>query len=168
MNSTFQQAANRLAAVIEERAPGLRAISEDRSLWRYGEGKWSKREILGHLIDSAANNHQRFVRAPESGVLDHPTNYDENEWVAAQRYHDEPWANLVNLWIGYNRHMAHVIASLPDTKRDVLCRVHFPKNVTLLWISHDYVDHMNHHLRQIFEEDSTGYGTVSFIHPDDR
>ena len=153
--------------MLECRDAGLRAISDERSLWRYGEGKWSKRELLGHLIDSASNNHQRFVRAADAGELKFTT-YDADAWVARQRYHERAWSELIDLWLQYNRHLVHVLGQLPESLADVQCDLHFEKPVPLRWVAEDYVDHMNHHLRQIFEEPLTDYGSYSFIHPDDR
>ncbi len=163
----MKTAAVRLTAVLAEREAGLRSISNERSVWRYGPEKWSKREILGHLIDSAANNHQRFVRVANSGALEF-TRYDADEWVARQRYHEILWEPLLELWTAYNRHLAHVLGAVPNELGDVSCELHFEKPVTLRWVARDYVDHMNHHLRQIFEEPPTDYGTISFIHPDER
>lgn len=163
----MKMAAENLRDVLATREAELRAITEERSLWRYGEGKWSKREILGHLIDSAANNHQRFVRVADTGALKFTT-YDADEWVARQRYHDREWTALIDLWLVYNRHIAHVLGQLPDVLGETLCDLHFDKPVTLRWVARDYVDHMNHHLRQIFEEPATEYSVISYIHPDDR
>ena len=77
-------------------------------------GKWSKKEIVGHLIDSAANNHGRFVRAQLQEDLVFP-GYDQDAWVRVQRYRDRPWSDLVALWRAYNRNIACVMESAdPD------------------------------------------------------
>src|SRR4051812_26490037 len=70
--------------------------------------KWSAKQMIGHLIDSAANNHQRFVRAQFMNDLVFP-GYDQDAWVEVQKYNDEAWSNLVNLWASYNLHLAHLI-----------------------------------------------------------
>ena len=66
-------------------------------------GSWTKKEILGHLIDSAAINHQRFVRAQftDDLVFD---GYVQDDWVKVQDYQNRDWRELVELWHGYNRH----------------------------------------------------------------
>src|SRR5258707_7233138 len=97
-----------LAAILENTPPRLRTITEDAAAHKPGPDRWSKKEILGHLIDSAANNHQRFVRAQLILHLDFPE-YEQDLWVAAQSYATEPWLDLVNLWVAYNRHILHLL-----------------------------------------------------------
>jgi hypothetical protein len=123
-------------------------------------GKWSPKQIVGHLIDSAANNHARFVRAQFTSDLVCP-GYEQDAWVDTQKYNDAPWSDLVDLWAAYNRHLAHVVASMD---KDALTRTRASHNLdkmafnavpketatTLEYFVRDYVDHMKHHLRQIF------------------
>jgi DinB superfamily len=126
----------------------LRQIKDSEASIRPAPGKWSKKEILGHLIDSAANNHQRFVRLQMTSRLDLP-GYDGDEWVRLQRYQDRSWSEIVDLWQMYNTHLAGVIR-LVDPK--ALPNVwHMPdgKDVDLEFIIRDYVVHMRHHLDQI-------------------
>jgi len=103
-------------------------------------GKWSKKEVIGHLIDSAANNHARFVRAQlqDDLVFD---DYDQARWVEVQRYRERPWADLVRLWHAYNLHIASVMESADAA---VVARP------PLDYLMPDYVAHLKHHLRQIF------------------
>ncbi|MEO8371976.1 MAG: DinB family protein, partial [Candidatus Solibacter sp.] len=79
-------------------------ISEAEAAAKPDPAQWSKKELLGHLIDSAANNHQRFVRAQQENPYD-GQRYEQDFWVASQAYATEPWADLVNLWLLYNRHL---------------------------------------------------------------
>ena len=137
----------------------LRTIDDEASRARPAPGKWSPREIVGHLVDSASNNHQRFVRAAVQDTLVF-TGYAQDDWVAAQRYQDASWADLVTLWASYNRHLAHVMASIPESVRT---RAHLTHNLhditfnrpaedepgTLEYLMRDYVRHLQHHLRQI-------------------
>ena len=81
-----------------------------------GAGKWSRKEILGHLIDSAANNHTRFVRAAGQDDLIFP-GYAQDDWVRAQNYAAAPWNEVVTLWHSYNRHIARVMAAVPAAVR---------------------------------------------------
>ncbi len=145
----------------------LLKISESQSLVPRAEGKWSPKEIAGHLIDSAANNHLRFVRAQLSDDLIF-AGYEQVEWVQAQRYQDEPWSALVQLWQLYNQHILHVMKSAPEETRLKLRTRHnlhkiasdtIKENepVTLDYFMRDYVDHMKKHLGQIF--DSPGLST---------
>ena len=136
-------------------------ISEQQSQIPRAEEKWSPREIVGHLIDSAANNHQRFVRAQftDDLVFD---GYKQEQWVEAQRYRDEPWSDLIQLWQLYNRHILHIIEVTPEEQRTRLRAKHNlhqiasdllkeDEPVTLEWFMRDYLDHMKKHLGQIFE-----------------
>ncbi|MFI5402202.1 MAG: DinB family protein, partial [Planctomycetota bacterium] len=90
-----------LRAEIERTLPLLRALDEAAAMRDRGPGKWVRKEILGHLIDSAANNIQRFVRAALAGRLAFPS-YDQDPWVALQRYRQRPWRELVGLWEALN------------------------------------------------------------------
>ncbi len=124
------------------------------------EGKWTANQILGHLIDSAANNHLRFVDAQFSDDLLF-RGYEQNNWVSVQNYNDEPWSNLVHLWSLYNQHLIHVVSRIPREQLTMLRRDHtldlvawkaVPKDqpVTLEYFIRDYVGHLKHHLEQIW------------------
>jgi hypothetical protein len=155
-------AAEELRRAVEEILPTLRAISEAESARPRAPGKWSPREVLGHLIDSASNNHQRFVRAQFQEDLVFP-GYEQDEWVRAQRYADAPWVELLELWRLYNRHLARVMEAIPDevrlrkTSRHNFHRIAHEKvpegrPARLDDLMHDYVVHLRHHLRQIAPE----------------
>jgi DinB superfamily len=129
-------------------ADRLRDMDEASASRRPAPGKWSNKEIIGHLIDSAANNHQRFVRLQLSSRIDLP-GYDGDEWVRIQRYQDRPWREIVELWRNYNIQLASVIR---DVDQAALRNVwHMPdgKEADLEFIMRDYVVHLRHHLEQI-------------------
>src|SRR5437588_11097173 len=107
-------AASSLAAILESVPPRLASISDSEAAYRSAAERWSKKEILGHLIDSAANNHQRFVRAQLAPNLGFPE-YEQNLWVAAQSYATEPWTDLIDLWTALNRHILHVLKTMPES-----------------------------------------------------
>jgi hypothetical protein len=110
--------------------------------------------VIGHLIDSASNNHQRFVRASLQPSLDFPA-YDQEGNVRLQAPQDADWPLLVSLWATYNRYLAHVIARLPADKLETVCRIGSDKPVTLGFLASDYLTHMLHHLNQIGAEELT-------------
>jgi hypothetical protein len=158
---TWPECAVRLLEAVDAARPRLLALNEERTADRPGPGKWSAREILGHLIDSASNNHQRFVRGrwQEDLVFQ---GYDQDAWVAAQGYRETSWPELVALWTGYNRHLARVMASVPaDVRQAPRTRHNFDRLAyrpvaadqpsTLEYFMNDYVLHLEHHLRQIRE-----------------
>jgi hypothetical protein len=139
--------------------PALLAVPDALTTARPAPGKWSPREIIGHLIDSASNNHRRFVLAQQQDDLVFP-GYQQDAWVAAQRYQDAPWEELVSLWRGFNLHLARVMEAAPESERTRprtrhnLHQIAFrtiPEDqpATLEYFMRDYVDHLEHHLRQI-------------------
>lgn len=150
---------NDFGQTIETAAGRLLEISEERSAVPRVEGKWSRKEIMGHLIDSAANNHQRFVRAQFTDELVFP-GYEQNAWVESQHYQEKDWRELVELWQLYNRHILHIMKVTPEETRMKLRHKHNlhviasdkiseHEPVTLDFFMRDYVDHMKKHLGQI-------------------
>jgi hypothetical protein len=87
-------------------------IDEALSRERAKPDGWCAREVVGHLIDSACNNHRRFILGQTPG-LPKFDGYDGDVWVVRQQYVDESWADIVSLWAAYNRHLRHVIARTP-------------------------------------------------------
>lgn len=143
----MKKTAEELRSTIEAAIIQLRAITEAESQERPAPTKWSKKEIIGHLIDSAANNHQRFVRLQLSDQLSLP-GYEQDGWVSVQHYQNESWEQLVQLWRSYNLHLAHVMADVPEDKLENTCAIGGDAPVTLGFIMTDYVRHLKHHLRQ--------------------
>jgi hypothetical protein len=140
-----------LSSVLASALPRLQAIPDSVAAQKPAANKWSKKEILGHLIDSAANNHQRFVRLQLQPELSLP-GYDQDNWVRLNRYQQSAWSEIVTLWSAYNRHLATVIESLDDAALEHVW--HSPSgDVTLEFIATDYVRHLKHHLRQIGIDD---------------
>src|SRR5206468_7152636 len=111
-----------LSATIDAAFPKLRSIPEPRAAQPRAPGKWSPKQVIGHLIDSAANNHQRFVRGQEGPELHFPP-YAQDHWVGCQRYQDRAWDDLTGLWYAYNRHLVHVIGVMPGDKEQTPCIV---------------------------------------------
>ena len=156
MKSIEAELRETLAAVT----PRLRALSEPEAGRPPAPGKWSPKEVIGHLIDSASNNHQRFVRAGFSEDLVFP-GYQQEQWVEAQGYANAPWAELVGLWSNFNLHLARVIEATPaDVRLKPRARhnlhelawkaVPQSEPATLEYFMRDYVDHLRHHIAQIF------------------
>jgi hypothetical protein len=156
---TYQEFLRDFEETIRRASARLKEISAAEST-KSSNGEWSRREILGHLIDSAANNHQRFVRAQFKDDLVFP-GYEQEQWVSSQRYNDEPWPDLIELWRAYNLHLVHVVAHIPE---DVLTRQRDKHSLaqiafnsvdqnapaTLEYLIRDYLDHLKHHLDQIW------------------
>jgi len=140
----------------------LRNVPEEQSHRKGAADGWSPIEVIGHLIDSAANNHQRFVHAQFTDDLVF-ADYEQDQWVSIQKYRDESWPDVIDLWSSYNLHLLHVVSVIPE---DVLTKTRaqhtldeiafkdLDKNepATLEFLIRDYVDHLHHHLNQIFAE----------------
>lgn len=147
---------------VEESAARMLSLTEEESARPRADGKWSAKEIVGHLIDSASNNHQRFVRAQFTDKLVFP-GYEQEAWVRAQGYKDEPWPLLVVLWRNFNLHLAHVMERAPKSARSASRDEHNLHQIgwvkigesepaTLEYLMRDYIAHLKNHLRQIFGE----------------
>jgi hypothetical protein len=145
-----RQAVARLREVLQEALPKLTALDEARSGERPGSMRWSRKEILGHLVDSAGNNHQRFVRAQLDAATSFPP-YAGDPFLAVQGYAERPWPEIVALWRALNQHLLHVAARIPIEKLDHVCTVSADEPSTLGHHVVDYVDHLEHHLGQILE-----------------
>jgi hypothetical protein len=137
----------------------LRGLDDEASLRPRAPGKWCPREIIGHLIDSASNNHQRFVRAQFKDDLIF-SGYEQDAWVSVQRYREAPWSDLIDLWRSFNLHIARLMEAVPKDERvrprarhnlDELAWQTVPRDqpVSLDYFMRDYVGHLHHHLAQI-------------------
>ena len=138
--------------VLEREEPLLLKLTQEAvSVPRNNQGR-SARQILGHLIDSASNNHQRMVRLQYNGVLNFPDYTQDNDrWIAVQDYGHEDWQVLVQLWKYYNLHMIHLMISADATQFDNYW-VDFEGNkVTLGEMIVGYLRHLEMHLSEIHE-----------------
>ncbi len=148
-DQSFALMGQRLRAEIDAADRRLGMITDQRAGVPRAPGKWSRKEIVGHLIDSAANNHQRFVRAQSDPVR--LPGYAQEHWVTSQRYSKRAWRDLIDLWSSYNRHLAHVVAHIPESRRSTPCEIGEGPPVPLSHIALDYIGHLQHHLKQVFE-----------------
>jgi hypothetical protein len=144
----MKELSEKLVQAVQSAEGKLRQVSESESSMPALKGGWSRKQVLGHLIDSASNNHQRFVRAALQGSLEFPR-YDQDGCVRVQAVQSAPWPLLVTLWTNYNLYLAHVIAHLPADKLEALCRIGEDEPVTLKFLAEDYLTHLLHHLGQI-------------------
>ena len=144
---------------IDTASPQLLKLSEAEAERPRAEEHWSSKQILGHLIDSAANNHARFVLGQLKDDLLFP-GYDQDGWVKTNHYQEAGWPQLVDLWRSYNLHLVHLMAHADKDKMSTPCTLHtlqeiafkaVPQSeaVTLEYLMQDYVAHLKHHLNQI-------------------
>lgn len=143
----FENIAAELERVAESAAAELQAIGESAASEPRKDGAWSRKQVLGHLIDSASNNHQRFIRLQAEPAIDLP-GYEQETWVLLEHFESRQWQDLVELWLAYNRHLAHVLRHADPRSADHMWRG--PEgDLTFQFIAGDYLRHLQHHLRQI-------------------
>lgn len=137
-----------ILSIVQRERGRLLALKEEDVSKKVSPDKWSRKEIIGHLIDSACNNHQRFVRVQFTDKLDFP-GYAGTEWVRCQSYADENWEQLVELWSAFNLHLAHVVNRIRPDKLFVQCKIGENNAMSLEVLIADYIRHMEHHLKQL-------------------
>jgi len=148
-----QDIARELQTLVDQAIVELDRQSPANVAQRPAPDAWSKAEILGHLIDSAANNHHRFVRAQGVAELDFPP-YDPPAWVSCQDYASCEWSQLVTLWVAYNRLLVHVLSVMPAEQLGTPCSVDWygePEAIPLRVVVEEYLKHVRHHLAKLAE-----------------
>ena len=161
---------NDFRQTIDSASEKLTQIDEAKSEQPRAEDHWSSKQIIGHLIDSAANNHARFVVGQLKDDLVF-AGYDQDGWVRTNHYQERAWSDLVQLWRSYNLHLHHLMTHADQAKLSTPCTLHtlqeiafktVPKAepVTLEYLMKDYVDHLKHHLAQILGDPKA----LSLIH----
>src|SRR6516162_7378422 len=114
--------AQSLKEAVDREAIFLKAVTERDASRKPAAGAWSQKEELGHLIDSAANNHVRFVRASLEPEFRGP-GYEQDGWVALHGYHEMQWADLIDFWKRYNTFLAGLVRRIPEDLLEKLCVV---------------------------------------------
>ena len=156
-----------LRQIINTAESALHSIDDDLFNHKSTPNKWSKKEILGHLIDSAYNNHQRFIRAEEQGNLIFP-GYNQPLWVIRNNYQNRDKREVIDSWFQVNQHLSFLIEQIPEDvmnrkTRDhnfhLICMNLIQEGVstTLSYLVWDYLFHLEHHLKQIIP----GYQSLS-------
>jgi hypothetical protein len=138
---------------IDLELPNLQAITDARSaIFPARAGAWSPKQELGHLIDSATNNHVRFARAAIEGAFQGPL-YAQDDWVRIHVYQNAGWPMLIGWWHTYNVLLAHLTRNIPEERFSTECTIGPGPAVTLDFLIDDYVLHMKHHLDHIVGRD---------------
>jgi hypothetical protein len=137
-----------LREAVDREAVLLRAVAERDASVKPSPKVWSKKEELGHLIDSATNNHVRFVRAViEPGFRG--LGYEQDAWVSLHGYQEMPWTEIIDFWQRYNYFLAGLVRRIPEDRLSASCVVGESVPVTLQFLIEDYTLHMQHHLDHI-------------------
>jgi hypothetical protein len=144
----IEKALNRLEYIINITPKMLTEISEENMSTKPSPTKWSKKEIIGHLIDSATNNHQRFVRGQFENIPE--ISYDQNNWNEYSFYNQIESKQIISFWTIYNKQIIEIIKRIP--KGNLEKQIKIGNNIlTLEFLIIDYVEHLEHHLKQIIE-----------------
>lgn len=148
MKNTITQLQERVARV----PPELRQFSSEELSAKPAPGKWSKKEILGHLCDSALHNWQRFTAALRQSEPLEIHNYAQDDLVQLNNYRQLPIGSISDLWVSMNTQIVAVLKNMPEEK--LLQPVILPEGqrATLQFLIEDYLVHLDHHLGQIFPE----------------
>lgn len=139
----------RLIHLCEIIPPLLSKIENPAFSIKPAPDKWSKKQIIGHLIDSATNNHQRFVRGQFEASPQ--IYYDQNKWNAFGYYDKMNGQHIIALWSAYNKVLAELIKNIPEENLQLGCLSRDNTLLTLEFLINDYVAHLEHHLRQAVE-----------------
>ena len=147
----IESAMKRLEEHVAQIPVLFKGLTDEQLVQKPAPGKWSKKEILGHLIDSAINNLQRFT---EVQFLPQPykiVSYRQDELVAVNHYQDLPLAHLLDLWTALNKQIIYVVKNIPAKQLEFPVDPQYDNGEirTLGWVICDYVAHMDHHLKQV-------------------
>jgi hypothetical protein len=138
---SFRSQLNDLHSTLVALPPALADVP-----WR--PGGWTRKQIVGHLLDSAANNRQRFVHAAIDGRYSGP-GYAQDSWVAVHGYAEQSWSDLLRWWLVEHEILMAVVDRIPHEKLETPCQVGEGSPVTLRFLIEDYVAHQQHHFKQI-------------------
>lgn len=149
MQTIIQQ----LEKIITDYTPQLKQLDEADFADKPSPVKWSGKEYLGHLIDSAQNNIRRFVVARHE---DKPfIVYAQNNWVIAAGYQNYPLKDLIELWVLINKHLVIVLKNIPESDFDL--EVQTQELHSIQWLAADYNKHLLHHLHQVLHLEPVPY-----------
>jgi len=151
--SDMESIANELNNIIDKHLSALQFISEDKYSFKASPAKWSKKEILGHLTDSAQNNIRRFIVAQYE---ERPKiTYNQDKWVMLANYQDYNLPDLISLWYLENKHICHILRSITPEASERECQT---ENLhSIQWLAQDYIRHLLHHLHQVLDLEPVPY-----------
>ena len=138
-----------LDQILDQAIEKFKTINQESWESKTNPKKWSKKEILGHLVDSARNNLQRFIEIQYDDGPYQLIPYKQDNQVAANNYQDAPFIQIENLWISLNRHISYIIGIQSDEQLSYEVFLDDGTETNLEWLMQDYIDHLEHHLRQI-------------------
>jgi len=142
-----------LNTIIDQHLSALQFIPEEKFRYKPSREKWSKKEILGHLVDSAQSNIRRFILAQyeeQPRIV-----YNQDKWVAITNYQQYSLPDLISLWYLLNKHICHLLKNIsPDMAER---KIQTEELHTVQWLAQDYVRHLLHHLHQVLDLEPVAY-----------
>ena len=148
----LDQVADKIERHINAAVERWHQLPDKTLLFRPSENDWSAKEIIGHLIDSASNNHQRFVRLQLTDRLDFPDYGQDNiHWVKIQSYQHHPWHDLLELWRYFNLQLARIIRTVDPSCLTHVWQIDAQTSITLFDLMTDYLRHLENHLDQLVD-----------------
>ncbi len=149
----MRQSIQQLQSIIDNYSGQMDSLQEDEWIHKPNPSKWSKKEVLGHLVDSAQNNIRRFIIAQYE---DNPKiMYAQDYWVAAANYQNYITKDLVDLWILLNKHICMILKNIPAGAQERLSETSEPHSIK--WLAADYNKHLLHHLHQVLDLEPVAY-----------
>jgi hypothetical protein len=133
---------------FSEASASLSGVSEAEAEKPFRLGGWTKKQILGHLIDSSINNHLRFVRAAVESHYEGPS-YQQQDWVRLNNYANLSWGEILRQWRARNELLVQLVGQIPDSALEAQCRIADGPALSLRALIVDYLDHLEHHISQI-------------------
>jgi hypothetical protein len=149
----MKQLAAEISALIENSMVELRSIPEQSMQEKPVPNKWSKKEIMGHLVDSAQNNIRRFVvtQYEETPLIV----YNQDKWVAASDYQQVETEEILQLWYLLNKQLSIILQHTDESMANRMCRTQ--ELHTLEWLATDYIKHLKHHIHQVLDKEPVAY-----------
>jgi len=151
----MKETASQLRNIVIEYTSLLQQADEKSYLFKVSANKWSKKEILGHLVDSAQNNISRFIVAQYEDVP--KIVYKQDSWVAISDYQNYPIGDLITLWRLLNNHAAIILSNTNLEISQRKCDTNGAEMHSIEWLANDYIKHLLHHLHQILELEPVPY-----------
>ncbi len=151
----MREIASQLRSIITEYSGLLQQVDEKSYSFKVNEKKWSKKEILGHLIDSAQNNIRRFIVAQYEDAP--KIVYKQDSWVAITDYQNYPTEDLIALWRLLNNHAAVILSNTSQDASQKKCDTNSADIHSIEWLARDYIKHLLHHLHQILDLEPVPY-----------
>jgi hypothetical protein len=153
LNKHLNTVAKQINELLKTVPQKIKSIPENKLSEKPSPDKWSKKEILGHLCDSAMNNIARVIRSQYDELPLPIVSYHQMEWVSLNGYQTMHIDEIINLWSALNRRLSHALSSIPDEKLNKMCVLASGEKISIgKLMEEDYIKHLEHHMSRILEK----------------